>query len=64
MVVREFLDRVEAHPSLELVYSDNLICILRCLGTAGERQVRLGLWVVERMRWEQILDGLGLASHV
>lgn len=64
MNVQDFVQRVEEHAELSLAYKDDAICIIRCRGPAGERRVRLGLWAVERMYWEQIAEVLGLAAHV
>lgn len=60
MVVRDFLARVQDHPALELVYSDPTMCIIRCLDEGVGRKVRLGLWAVRRMQWEQIATAFGL----
>jgi len=56
MVVRDFMAKVEEHAELEVVYSDPTMCIVRYSGRQGERRIRLGLWAVRRMRWEQIVE--------
>jgi hypothetical protein len=56
MLLREFLARIEKHPDLDLVYSDPTMCIIRCRGPKGERRIRLGLWAVRRMHWEQLVE--------
>jgi hypothetical protein len=58
MILDDFLEKVQAHPWLELVYHDSTICIVRCHGTEGARLVRLGLWAVQRLYWEQIAEAL------
>ena len=60
MIVRDFLSRIREHPALDLVYSDPTMCIIRCVGSRGERRIRLGLWAVRRMQWEQIVDAFRL----
>ena len=64
MLLREFLNKIERHPNLELVYCDPTMCILRCRGQNGERRIRLGLWAVRRMRWEQIVEAFHLPLEV
>ena len=64
MVVRDFLTRVQEHPALELVYSDPTMCIVRCSEGRGERRIRLGLWAVRRMHWEQIVAAFHLPVRV
>lgn len=64
MVVREFLSRVQQHPGLELVYSDPTMCIIRCSQDGTEREIRLGLWAVRRMKWEQIVAAFRLPRRV
>lgn len=56
MVTLDFFRRVDEHPWLELVYRDATICIVRCAGPAGTRLIRLGLWAVRRMYWQQIAE--------
>ena len=56
MLVRDFLAKIETHPRLELVYSDPTMCIIRCQSSEGERKIRLGLWAVRRMHWEQLVE--------
>jgi len=64
MLLRDFLNKVEMHPALDLVYSDPTMCILRCTGPDGERRIRLGLWAVRRMHWEQIVEAFHLPVRV
>lgn len=64
MVVRDFLTKVQEHPSLALVYSDPTMCIIRCDDTEGERKIRLGLWAVRRMHWEQIVAAFHLPMEM
>lgn len=56
MIVQDFLARVRAHPDLDVLYRDPTMCIIRCSGATGERRIRLGLWAVQRMHWEQIVE--------
>jgi len=60
MSVRDFLSKIQGHPDLDVVYSDPTMCIIRCLGPQGERRIRLGLWAVRRMQWEQIVAAFHL----
>ena len=60
MIVRDFLSKIREHPALDLVYSDPTMCIIRCAGGDGERKIRLGLWAVRRMHWEQLVDAFHL----
>ena len=64
MIVADFLRKVEQQPGLQLVYCDPTICIVRLPGPEGLRCVRLGLWAVRRMYWEQIAEALGLSAQV
>jgi len=63
MSVQDFLAKIEKHPGLELVYSDPTMCIVRCLGPHGERRIRLGLWAVRRMHWEQIVEAFRIPAQ-
>jgi len=60
MLLRDFVSTVEARTDLELVYSDPTMCILLCKSEGGERRIRLGLWAVRRMHWEQIVEAFHL----
>jgi hypothetical protein len=62
MVVEEFLTRVREHPTLELVYNDPTMCIVRCTEAGQERRIRLGLWAVRRMPWERIVAAFRLPA--
>jgi hypothetical protein len=67
MIVADFLRKVEEQPGLEVVYCDPTICIIRCPGLSpsqGTRCVRLGLWAVRRMYWEQIAEAMGILAQV
>ena len=63
-MVRDFLARVQAHPELDVLYTDPTMCIIRCAGPSGERRIRLGLWAVQRMHWEQIVTAFRLPVRV
>jgi len=58
MILADFMARLAEQPEFELVYSDQTMCIIRCRGPWGERRIRLGLWAVRRMRWEDIVAAL------
>jgi hypothetical protein len=60
MVVEDFLDRIAANAALELVYRDPTMCIIRCVQDGRERKIRLGLWAVRRMHWEQLVEAFRL----
>jgi len=64
MLLRDFLTKVEQHPELELLYSDPTMCILRYTGPEGERRIRLGLWAVRRMHWEQIVEAFHIPVSI
>ena len=64
MVVRDFLDRIQEHPALDVVYSDPTMCIIRCTDGGAERRIRLGLWAVRRMHWEQIVAAFHLPVRI
>ena len=63
MLVRDFVAEVQQHPRLDLVYRDPTMCIIRCADGRGERRIRLGLWAVRRMHWEQILHAFHLPAR-
>jgi hypothetical protein len=60
MSVREFLDQIEQHPSLELVYQAPTMCIVRYTGQGGPRDIRLGTWAIEQFSWEKLVRAFGL----
>lgn len=64
MTIEEFLQRVEGHPRLRLLYRDGSICIIRCVDNGKERDVRLGLWAVRERHWEQLVQALGVPPDV
>jgi len=64
MVVRDFLTKVQEHPSLALVYSDPTMCIIQCAADNSRRKIRLGLWAVRRMHWEQIVEAFHLPVQI
>jgi hypothetical protein len=64
MGIGDFLTRIAEHPDLELLYQDPTVCIILCKGAAGERRIRLGLWAVRRMRWEEIAAALQIAERL
>jgi len=58
MLIADFVQRVAEHPALELMYRDTTICIVRCGRSAGSRRVRLGLWAIRRLYWEQLAEAM------
>ena len=64
MLIEAFLSRVRSHPHLELVHRDSTMCMVAHSGPTGERTVRLGLWAVRRLRWEQIAEALHVMRPV
>jgi len=62
MVVADFLRKVAEQPGVELVHCDPTICIVRLPEPGGARYVRLGLWAVRRMYWEQIAEAVGMPA--
>ncbi|MFP4056212.1 MAG: hypothetical protein ACLF0G_05020 [Candidatus Brocadiia bacterium] len=60
MTVRDFLERIDQHPDLELVYRAPTLCIVRYTGEGGPREIRLGMWAVRRFRWDDLVRAFGI----
>lgn len=58
MTTEEFLQRVQAHPHLNLVHCDSTICIIRYNEGDRWRDIRLGFWAIKERQWEQLLNAL------
>ena len=56
MRIQDFLSRIGQDPHLKVVYQDPTICIIRCSGPEGAREIRVGLWAVHEHGWERIVQ--------
>ncbi len=63
MTVDEFLSKVAESPTLEVVHRDPTVIILRRHADGRSRTLRIGLWALKRVRWEQLSEAWGLARH-
>ncbi len=61
MTVDEFLSKVAESPALEVVHRDPTMIILRRHAEGRSRTLRIGLWAIRRVQWEQLSEAWGLA---
>lgn len=60
MLVKDFLARVAAHPHLAVVHRDATMCVIERNGSVPKQTIRMGLWAVRRLRWDEFTEAWDL----